>query len=304
MANDDLDPIDAGLMDNETTRQLKQMADTLARYVEASEDFRALRSDDGYSGLFDYIPKLLRCFRWEWSLDLVDVVTENLDRRQALLGGPLFTSSYFPWPKDENGFLQPIAQIDLDLANELSGMTLGHGMLQVWTNAQGTRSLFRTIPTRHLKEADLSSIPEGLGMAQNLELAFSLGMSDWGNNPHACSQQIVGVGTKKLTWPRSLVGWLSDLEAASDGYSARQIRGFLEQLPEVSESRKAHLFGNFREIQYTAAERPPCLLALDSEEPFCWGDNGSAQIFFNPVRKVIDINGNTRTPMSFEWSCV
>lgn len=174
MANDDIDPIDAGLMDNETTRQLKQMADTLARYIETSEDFRALRSEVGYSAIFDYIPKLLRCFRWEWPLNLVDVVTDNLDRRQALLGGPLFTSSHFPWPKDENGFLQPIAQIDLDLANELSGMTLGRGMLQVWTNAQGTGSLFRTIPTRHLNEADLSPIPEGLGMAQNLELAFAV----------------------------------------------------------------------------------------------------------------------------------
>jgi len=283
--------------------KVRKSAEDLATYIEASDEFEALLKDNHYSHRFSDLPKALRCFRWAWPLTLESVSLPDLDRRKPLLGGPLFTSALFPWPSDLAGLLQPIAQIDLDHAHELSGVQLGRGYLQIWTNAFGDKSQLRVVPREHIESAELARIPEGLEEAENLKYAFSAVMMDWEKASWANAQQITGIEEKILTWPSSLYDLLSDFHDMMSGRLAAFIGELLQELPESSPTPTPHLFGNFREIQYTCQERAPCLLSLDSDDPFCWGDNGSAQVFYDPVRRRIDTDGFIRVPFWFEWSC-
>lgn len=79
---------------------------------------------------------------------------------QVICGFP-FTSQAWPWPQDRNdGFMQPIAQIDLVNAGQLLGEALGDGLLQVWfstdpgeDDAGSWSPLLRVVPRAMLTEA-------------------------------------------------------------------------------------------------------------------------------------------------------
>jgi len=299
MSHHGLDSDEFQFRDGPVARELAKSAEALASYIENLAIFQKRRADNRLGS----VTNALRCFHWAWPLKQQSVPINHLDRRKPLLGGPLFTSSQFDWPSNQDGFLQPIAQIDLDVANELSGLNLGHGMLQIWTDEYGWNSHIRIVPKEHIETSDLADIPQGLSESANLKGAFSDVMADWDKDYFRNPQQIIGIGAKILTWPYDLYWMLSDIQVELNGKHGELIHQFLKNLPDEPPTPTPHLFGNFRGIQYSENEKPPCLLSLASEDPFCWGDGGTAQVFFDPVRKIVDVDGHTRTSMYFEWSC-
>jgi hypothetical protein len=106
---------------------------------------------------------------------------------------------------------------------------------------------------------------------------------------------ITGTGKPTMTWPSELGQELEDLAYNMQDENAVIIAEFVEFLP-ASASPTPHFFGNFDTIQYSPKDMPPCLLALESQGPFIWGDSGNAQIFYIP-------QDDGTTKFHFEWSC-
>lgn len=104
------------------------------------------------------------------------------------------------------------------------------------------------------------------------------------------------ISKPKMTWHRSLRDVLDDLAYNMGDENATPIHEFLEILPAKSPSPTPHFFGICNPVQYDAADMPPCLLALESEGPYMWGDSGNAQLFY-----LAEEDGTTQ--FGFAWSC-
>lgn len=189
-------------------REFLRAAIALAGELDTDWNGNGLMSDHTY---FTYN---LRDIHWAWPLKRKVVPLGRLDRRQPLLGGPLFTSELYPWPKNDDGYLQPIAQIDLTLVRRVSGLDLGNGMLQVWADWGAFENVIRAIPMDHIRRAELAPFPCDLKGSKHLEYPFSSGLWEWevlgsglfsGERSGECwASQITGVAGKKLTWPKFL----------------------------------------------------------------------------------------------------
>ena len=117
---------------------------------------------------------------------------ETFDRNSRLadqiVKGFPFTSSKHPWPKSSDGsHMQPVAQLNLEMASRLIGAALGAGLLQVWSNPTLTEPIIRVISTQDLGEPiDAFYPPEAPWLSDDdesclfYEDAFAGALVEWG----------------------------------------------------------------------------------------------------------------------------
>ena len=102
-------------------------------------------------------------------------LTKSQQRQCDLIGGIPYTSDSFPWPKtDGEGLpMQPICQLDLEIASSLLGENLGDGLFQLWGRVDNNRAewkskldersdwiFIRVIPMAKLSETPSLDIPD------------------------------------------------------------------------------------------------------------------------------------------------
>jgi hypothetical protein len=88
-----------------------------------------------------------------------------------------------------------------------------------------------------------------------------------------------------------------DNEIHDHGGLCPLLEGLMHFFPRSDQMNRApHFFGHCQPIQYDLSERPPMLLALESDDMFTWGDGGNAQIFY-------EIQPDGSVKFSFEASC-
>jgi hypothetical protein len=234
-------------------------------------------------------------FRWAWPLRLRESASHRVDRCRPLLGGPLFTSADYPWPIHGGRALEPIAQIDLATVGAIGAVDLGSGLLQLWMG--DTDGVLRVIPENAATHSELTAIPADLD---------ALGYDERYNDPvrantvpvwRRSSFAIIGHRPRVLSGPPLL-------RTALEGCLVRNLRPALHRsltrldrlLPDTWSMPTPHYFGNFDLIQYDVIDRPPVVLALESDGIFFWGDCGNAQLFY----KIAAVGA---PEFSFDWSC-
>jgi hypothetical protein len=144
----------------------------------------------------------------------------------------------------------------------------------------------------------LTPIPDSVTHASFKDGVFFAGDSRSWLDPEWGGESVIITGTDKpvMSWPESLREALDDLAYNMDDENGAMIAEFLEILPRLTAPCAPNLFGNFDPIQYSVEDMPPCLLALDSDGPFTWGDCGNAQVFY-----IQTSDGPAR--FHFTWSC-
>jgi hypothetical protein len=203
-----------------------------------------------------------------------------------------------PLPRHDKKFREPIVQFDLEWAGKLANVNLGTGVLQLWLGPSFGDREIRIIPKEDFDPRLLTAIPKGVNRSYFAKGPFFAGdVGSWLDKRGGGEAVVItGTGKPTMTWPSGLYEDLDDLAYNMNDENAPVIAEFLEFLPADSASPTPHFFGNFLPIQYSPNDMPPCLLALESQGPFIWGDCGNAQIFYIPQ------DGGT-TKFHFEWSC-
>lgn len=93
-------------------------------------------------------------------LELDQSNPEHRKQDQVLSGFP-YTSKKWQWPVGPNGrHMQPIAQVDLEIASINLGESLGSGLLQVWGGIDKSELNLRLIPNSDLEEPVDNFYPE------------------------------------------------------------------------------------------------------------------------------------------------
>jgi hypothetical protein len=250
---------------------------------------------------FESIREMLTCFRWSYPIISNVAPTVDVDRLSPMLIGPLFTSDKHPWPRNARRYLEPLIQFDLEWAGQLGNVNLGKGILQLWLTPFGSEfnhHEIRVIPKEDFLLELLSPIPEVITRHYFGDNSYFAGEEySWLDKENEGDAVVMAqIGKPEMTWHRSLRGALEDLAYHMGDENAAPINDFLEFLPAKSPSPTPHFFGICDPIQYDAAEAPPCLLALESEGPYIWGDSGNAQLFYVPQK-------DGTTLFDFAWSC-
>lgn len=215
--------------------------------------------------------------------------------------GPLFTSDKHPWPRNARRYMEPLIQFDLEWAGQLENVNLGKGILQLWLGS--CWSEFKTHEIRIIPKEDflpelLTPIPKVINRRYFGDNSYFAGEEySWLDKKNEGAAVIMTqISKPKITWHRSLRDVLDDLAYNMGDENATPIHEFLEILPAKSPSPTPHFFGICNPVQYDAADMPPCLLALESEGPYMWGDSGNAQLFY-----LAEEDGTTQ--FGFAWSC-
>lgn len=272
----------------------------LSEYIKSIEYNYRDREDFDINFPFEDVHAMLNCVAWSYPISSEEIITTDVDRMAPMLIGPLFTSDSHPWPMKGGKFLEPLIQFDLEWAGGLSGVNLGEGILQLWLDSLSGRDdhEIRIIPKQDFLSELLSPAPEKISMSYFQDSLFFAGeMYGWLDKENEGASVIMTeTGAPTLTWHRRLRDALVDLAYNMGGEGAARITTFLDFLPAESPSPTPHFFGICAPVQYDAAELPSCLLALDSQGPYIWGDSGNAQIFYSPSK-----DGAVR--FSFAWSC-
>jgi hypothetical protein len=221
-----------------------------------------------------------------WPVSTAMVPLEKLDRRKGMLAGPLFTSINYPWPTAKKRKMQPVCQVDLRDATQISGQSFGDGLLQVWL-ADYNDPLIRVIPRGEV-ESNLLTPLLPLDEYRDIE-PFPIQM-EWLTSESVT--QIVGYGN-----PFFDVHWL-DLITGPERFIpvSEKDRVLLVELMEFLGALKniggGYLFGCANGVQYSPLEKPNCFMDLADDE-FAW-DTG--QVFYE-----FDQKGTPH--FSFDWSC-
>lgn len=281
-----------------------------------SESARMLAEKaDASLGQFDcdwYLEDLKRglcSFRWLYPLVLKQVPVEKFKRVEPALSGPLYTSAEFPWPEVSGLLREPVAQFYLQDVGAMIGTDLGEGLLQLWVGPGHADHLIRTIPTNLVDPSLVTPVPQRISneyfSSSHQQQRFSVGASGTWPKEDANGLRRVwlidGVGPKIMSWSKCLTADNDDpeLEDLLESVEFEEYRDFIDLLPSNSlatDESDHHFFGNFDPIQYSVEEMPPTLLALESADPFYWGDHGNAQIFY-------EISRDSRPSFRFRWSC-
>jgi hypothetical protein len=286
------------LQDVKLGEALIARSQALSIFLERIEPTYRTREDYEYNYPFSEIGEKLSCFRWAYPITTAKVATTEVDRMAPMLIGPIFTSDRHPWPRHGKKFREPIVQFDLEWAGKLANVNLGTGVLQLWLGPSFDDREIRIIPKEDFDPRLLTAIPKGVNRSYFAKGPFFAGdVGSWLDKRGGGEAVVItGTGKPTMTWPSGLYEDLDDLAYNMNDENAPVIAEFLEFLPADSASPTPHFFGNFLPIQYSPNDMPPCLLALESQGPFIWGDCGNAQIFYIPQ------DGGT-TKFHFEWSC-
>lgn len=291
-------------MDRERLQDPTFCQDLTSRFIDLSvfllkiEPEYRIRDDYQYNFPFASIREMLDCYAWAHPIVSTEIATPAVDRLQPMLIGPLFTSDKHPWPKKGPKFLEPVVQFDLEWAGQLTQTDLGKGILQLWLGPAFDEHEIRVIPKDDFVRESLTPMPKEITRRHFAKNSFFAGdEGSWldksfGGNAVA----ITGLGKPLMMWHRSLRSALDDLAYNMGDQNAKFIEEFLEFLPTDLQPPTPHFFGVCDPVQYDPRDLPPCLLALDSQGPFIWGDSGNAQICYS-----VQDDGTTR--FQFTWSC-
>lgn len=258
------------------------------------------RSRDGYEYNlpFKSIIEMLTCYGWAYPIVSTEIATSTVDRLLPMLIGPLFTSAKHPWPKKGRKFLEPVVQFDLQWAGRLANVNLGEGILQLWLGPTFDGHQIRVIPKDDFARELLAPIPKQVTRRHFVDGPFFAGdEGSWLDKDFGGKAVVItGIGKPLMTWHRSLRTELDDLAYNMADDNAAFINEFLQFLPTDLTPPTPHFFGVCRPVQNDPRDLPPCLLALESEGPFIWGDCGNAQIFYST-------KDDETTRFQFDWSC-
>lgn len=260
-------------------------------------------------GDVERIDKLFLRAGWARNPFVSRVPLSELDRCGDILSGPLFVSEKHPWPANINGlYMLPCLQINLTECSRVMKAEYGTGMLQVWGDQEDVSKFYlRLIPRRDVQAKYLSHENPLLNqMAGNKN---SIIPTEWIEDEIAWV--ISGYGDLYFTAPGLFNGeplinpdeieQISPLDKELYSKVKRICRleaRYIELVKEFNslfDPSGYHLGGTFYPIQYGAADMPEMLWSIGSEYPYCWGDEGNAQIFYEKL------NDGTLS-YSFRWS--
>ena len=286
--------------DLELGNELIEKSIALSQYIKSIKKKYKNREDDELNYYFENIEAMLNCFAWSYPINSTIITTPDVDRMAPMLIGPLFTSEIHPWPMKDDRFLEPLIQFDLEWVGKLANKNLGNGILQLWLDSLSELDdhEIRIIPKQDFLPELISPIPEIINLNYFEDNSLFAGeMFGWLDQENeGASVVITETGTPTLTWHRGLRDALHEIAYNMDGEDAARIAEFLEFLPTKSPSPTPHFFGICAPVQYDAADMPSCLLALDSQGPYIWGDCGNAQIFY-------ESQADGSVTFHFAWSC-
>ncbi len=286
------------LHDETFAANLVAYAAQTSAFLETIAPLYAQRDDYDINLPFDTIIAMLAGLRWAYPIKTRTARTAKVDRTRPMLIGPLFTSADHPWPQHEGKFREPLCQFDLEEVGALQGVDLGSGMLQLWLGPEFDDYHIRIVPKSAVTRANLTPLPPEICPSYFEGTAFfAADWDSWLNHEDGGDTTLIA-GTKKkiLTWPSYLDDALCDLLYNIDEAHKPPVEDFLKCLGFRAPRTAPHYFGNFNAIQYNVEEMPPCLLSLESNGPFIWGDCGNAQIFYSRT-------ADGTLHFSFAWSC-
>lgn len=264
-----------------------KIAHTMSRFEKESDEWEEL----------ERLRNTFLAFRWAYPIKLKPIRSEKCDRTQGMIGGPLFTSSEFPWPEKDGRYREPIAQFYLEDVGLLIENDLGNGLLQLWVGPEYNDYLIRTVPISAISAENLTAYPPEIIGDYFEHSPFYAGFEAWPEKD--CKvYKIAGIKNKVLSWD-SLINFAADDTSFDENYGkelADELTAFAALIPQDLPATEPHFFGNFSLIQYDVSMMPRTLLALEGGPCFLWGDCGNAQIFY-------DHKEDGTTDFSFSWSC-
>lgn len=254
------------------------------RLDEAKTSARtALKFDDEQGYPADYFLELAGCAApaWEFVTQLVSL--KDIDRREGLIGGPLYTSSKHPWPRSSQVFDTPIIQIWLSDASQTSGLPLGDGLLQVWGSDEGDIIKIRIIPSLDV----LDDYMEPPYLLDKLNYDAELEAGDRAR-PRWISEGAIQI--LDYCEPSLAIPYYVMFNPALDIAECLRMNGHYRKAKRVLKIEaikdsfqdifSTFLFGTFDRNTYGPDEKPPTLLSIGSGYPFWFSENGELQVFF------------------------
>ncbi|WP_156894089.1 hypothetical protein [Erythrobacter cryptus] len=173
--------------------------------------------------------------------------------------------------------------------------------MQLWLDARDFASVhpeFRVIPKDEFILEMLSPVPKEINRRYFKNKSFFAGDEySWLDRKNGGKSVIMAeIGLPTITWHPRLVDTLMHLAHNIEDDRAAPINEFLNFIPSISPTPTPHFFGICAPVQYDPVDMPSCLLALDSQGPYIWGDCGNAQIFYS-----FEADGSIS--FAFDWSC-
>lgn len=277
------------------TEKSKQLIDILEKANQTKEQiYRYLETnatkieDDGLLEASKDIRKLLEMGSESYYILTDDISSDDIDRTQSMLCGPLYCSKEFPHPLNHSGTkLIPILQIDLKWIGAICGKQLGDGMLQLWFDHELTNvhdlGTIRLIPLRDIGREKLIEFDDGIWSFDNR--AWIPG--SWLYPVQKKVKKITGVKSFGFTVPESdLDVILMEYYYDSDGDFHEELFNNVSKFAagdftledDRTEHLNCHLFGNFYPIQMSAQNFFPssCFVSITDFS------DGNAEIFRSP----------------------
>lgn len=224
------------------------------------------------------------CAAPAWQLQTEIFTEAQLDRREGLLSGPLFTSASHPWPAQNGVYATAVAQIRLEDFSALSGLPLGSGLLQIWAHPPLPPALEIRLVSSETMGEEVTSPPFLLN-----ELNYDTELDDFQYpRPRWASvgcHQIVGYEGPFFSYPTYELQNFRDesavnLQSLGMSRNAARLRGLSRLDAHCQNVFETHAFGSFERFTYSADERPPPLLCLGSGLPLWFSEYGQLQVFF------------------------
>lgn len=257
--------------------------------------------------------------QWGRAIKMEKIPTAKLNRCGEIFYGPVFVSEKHPWPESEGRLMLPVLQINLDKWGRIMKMDFGTGILQVWDCQVNISKLtVRVLPPHDVKKEYLvKEIPETVMALDEGRLGMSNAVPlKWRECDGGTSWHITGYEKRHFAVQlrKDDVNYI--VETLEDAYKQKQvsagmstqrvkkIKTLIAKLKKLGmeavkafEDRPDSIGGSFSPIQYFAYERPPVLMYIEtSYDPYCWGDSGNAQLFYEKQP-----DGSFK--YSFDWSC-
>jgi hypothetical protein len=269
MASNSIDSSQSGLLDSieGPSEKLLNMEKDIAYLQNEARRLKKIYKNEQYYQNALFVMEELERASPTWELITKKVKTIDANRRCNMLTGPFFTSQEFPWPSNDDEPMLSVVQFDLRIASKLRNLPFGDHLLQVFIAPDRSNWVVRTIPRGVVESSPITALPV-------IEReSFSVASSEWVSDD-GYFEEIIGLSEPMISSTSRVREIPSDLPD--------ELRVFIDKMNEVSGNSfgPTRLFGTFDSIHYFPSERPESFMCIDDDENFCWGPDGSAQIFY------------------------
>jgi hypothetical protein len=278
----------------------QQLLDVFERKIRADEDSGAAIVDTEM--VYGHLPEggeasFLRAlaqhqrFRFAMSTEYRDI--GEIDRTTSMISGPFFTSAEFPWPAEPEGWIEPLFQIDLDVASEVAGFCVGNGLVQLWMNDQG--SIVCHIPRTAVRMGEVTPVScdqidlggerdrniYNVEARQTREACWKLGGHQW-----------IGQSQRSLDLHQMITmvleGEILDREEKYPDYVLKDAKECVRMINVIQSGRNrpvstanATLFGNYNPSNWDAGPEA-VLLNYQSDQIIDFGSEAGGILFYSP----------------------